>query len=163
MDDRVTSAQEFLATVAELIDTPTGACAYAAALPLSDLPIETQDVPPPDAIGGARRRQHNLWIGSGNHVVDLHFDMMRNFIAMLAGRKRITLFPPEALPHIYPAPLHRRVAGVTRSLVKTARLGRGALSRFPTRAGACRKPSRSSPATFYMYRRSGGITWRATA
>jgi hypothetical protein len=43
---------------------------------------------------------------------------MRNMISMVAGVKRVTILPPSALPYIYPAPLHRTVAGVVRSLVK---------------------------------------------
>lgn len=37
---------------------------------------------------------------------------------MFSGTKRITLFPPSALPSMYPAPLHRKVGGVPRSMVK---------------------------------------------
>jgi len=118
MDERVTSTEEFLKLISALVQEPTGECVYAAALPLDTLPHALSQLGSLDAIGGEDLWQRNLWIGSGDHVVDLHFDMKRNFISMVDGVKRVTLFPPEALPYIYPAPLHKPVAGVTRSLVK---------------------------------------------
>ncbi len=118
MDERIASASEFLKLISALVREPTGECVYAAALPLDTLPHVSSQLDSLDAIGGNELWQRNLWIGSGEHVVDLHFDMKRNFISMLDGVKRVTLFPPEALPYIYPAPLHKPVAGVTRSLVK---------------------------------------------
>ncbi len=130
MDSRTSSAGEFLSLVAELVRQPTGECAYAAALPLTVLPNAASQLTSLGAIGGEELRQENMWIGSGDHVVDLHFDLMRNLISMVDGTKRITLFPPEALPFIYPAPLHRPVAGVTRSLVKLLDLDEVKYPRF---------------------------------
>jgi len=118
MDDRTMAGRDFFSIVSSLIENPTGECAYASALPMSELPQELANQPSLDTIGGSRPRQRNMWIGSGDHVVDLHFDYMRNLISMNAGVKRITIMPPAALPHIYPAPLHLKVAGVVRSLVK---------------------------------------------
>jgi hypothetical protein len=46
-----------------------------------------------------------LWIGTGGHRVAAHFDTMHNLACPLIGRKRFTLFPPEALPHMYIGPL----------------------------------------------------------
>lgn len=130
MDERSTSASDFLAMIAALVKEPTGECVYAAALPLSTLPHAVSQLGSLDTIGGNALWQRNLWIGSGEHVVDLHFDMKRNFISMIDGIKRVTLFPPEALPYIYPAPLHKPVAGVTRSLVKLLDTNFDAYPRF---------------------------------
>lgn len=47
----------------------------------------------------------SLWIGSGGQVVNLHHDDKLNFMCILAGTKRITLFPPEAAADLYPGPL----------------------------------------------------------
>ena len=130
MDSMTSSAGEFLNLVERLVRQPTGECAYAAALPLGELPLVSSQLGSLDGYAGDEPRQNNLWIGSGDHVVDLHFDLMRNLISMVDGRKRITLFPPEALPFIYPAPLHRPVAGVTRSLVKLLDLDETKYPRF---------------------------------
>jgi hypothetical protein len=69
----------------------------------------------PAAYSGKAER--NIWIGSGGHVVDLHYDWWINFLYLFAGTKRVTLFPPEALPHLYPAPLDKLLAGTPVSLV----------------------------------------------
>lgn len=118
IDQQVAQGTQFLKMLDKLVHKPTGECIYAAALPVSSLPALDSELSSVDSVAGMRRRQKNLWIGSGDHVVDLHFDTMRNLLSMVAGVKRVTIFPPEALPYIYPAPLHRPVAGVTRSLVK---------------------------------------------
>lgn len=128
-DDRKTSAHDFLSLVSDLISTPTGECAYAQSLNLVDFPEIYSLVPRLDSIGEPEDlRYSKIWIGSGNHIVDLHYDNAQNFISMIEGVKRITLFPPEALPYIYPAPLHRNVGGVTRSLVK---LLKADIEKFP--------------------------------
>src|SRR5918994_1415330 len=59
-----------------------------------------------------------LWIGSGGHVVNLHFDPTHNLIAMLAGTKRVTLLPPDNMFNLYPAPLDVRLGDAIGSLVK---------------------------------------------
>lgn len=58
-----------------------------------------------------------FWIGTGGQKVVLHNDPFRNAIAVFAGTKRVTLFPPAELPNLYIAPLDRRVAGVLSSIV----------------------------------------------
>jgi hypothetical protein len=66
----------------------------------------------------ARESESNFWVGSGGHVVNLHFDQYENYICMLAGTKRVTLFPPQVLPDIYMGPLDKGPAGAPGSLVK---------------------------------------------
>ncbi|MBC7543757.1 MAG: cupin-like domain-containing protein, partial [Candidatus Sericytochromatia bacterium] len=44
----------------------------------------------------------NLWIGSGGNVSYLHFDPMENVLAMLCGRKKLVLIPPDQTHHVYP-------------------------------------------------------------
>ncbi len=58
-----------------------------------------------------------FWIGTGNQFVGLHNDPFRNIIALFSGRKRIILFPPDDLPHLYPAPFDRRSGGAISSLI----------------------------------------------
>lgn len=58
-----------------------------------------------------------FWIGSGRQKVALHNDPHRNVIAVVAGRKRVILAPPEELPNLYPAPFDHQLGGVTCSQV----------------------------------------------
>lgn len=118
LDDRITPASMFLDEVARLVREPTGECAYAAAILLDEFPRLAARVPRFDSIAGRALWHRLVWIGSGRHVVDLHYDSMLNFITVFEGVKRVTLLPPESLPYVYPAPLHRTVGGVPRSLVK---------------------------------------------
>lgn len=61
--------------------------------------------------------QPRFWIGARGQFVALHNDPFRNMIALFAGRKRVLLFPPEELPHLYPAPFDKRIGGAIASLV----------------------------------------------
>jgi hypothetical protein len=47
-------------------------------------------------------RAATLWMGSGGNVTYLHFDPMENVLAMLKGRKKLVLIPPDETPHVYP-------------------------------------------------------------
>ncbi|MEM7220921.1 MAG: cupin-like domain-containing protein [Pseudomonadota bacterium] len=129
-DDRTTSARDFMRYAARLATNRTGECAYAASIPIQRFPALGQLIDPREEIGGRPLWHRQLWAGSGGHTVDLHHDRLLNFIAQYAGRKRVTLFPPDALPHLYPAPLHRTVGGVPRSLVKVLRVDAERYPRF---------------------------------
>jgi hypothetical protein len=61
--------------------------------------------------------QPRFWIGTGAQFVALHNDPFRNIIAVFAGRKRVILFPPEALPHLHMAPFDKRIGTVLGSMV----------------------------------------------
>lgn len=94
-----------------------GGAVYMQSVPLGTfpaLPPLVPDLPYLQAITGYRQ----LWIGSGGHVVNLHFDPTHNLIAMLAGEKRITLVPPDNLADMYPAPLDRRLGDAIGSRIK---------------------------------------------
>ncbi len=90
-----------------LQSTPIATCLPELLPRLGKLPFRRQQVEP-----------SRLWIGSGSQVVQLHYDMSSNYLCLLAGRKRVTLFPPEALPCLYPAPPDRGLAGTPCSLVE---------------------------------------------
>jgi hypothetical protein len=57
-----------------------------------------------------------LWIGNES-VVSTHFDQSDNIAVVAAGRRRVTLFPPEQLPNLYVGPLDHTMAGQPASLV----------------------------------------------
>ena len=57
-----------------------------------------------------------IWIGNAIQV-HTHCDFSNNIACVLAGRRRFTLFPPEQLPNLYPAPMDITLAGVPVSMV----------------------------------------------
>jgi hypothetical protein len=57
-----------------------------------------------------------LWIGNRGKVAT-HYDNSYNVAAVIAGRRRFTLFPPEQLPNLYVGPLDRTLAGPPVSMV----------------------------------------------
>ena len=57
-----------------------------------------------------------IWIGNAIQV-HTHCDFSNNIACVLAGRRRFTLFPPEQLPNLYPAPMDITLAGVPISMV----------------------------------------------
>lgn len=75
-----------------------------------------------------------IWIGTGGHTVNLHHDWTQNFLHMFSGEKRVTLFPPDTLADLYPAPLDVRLGGAPGSLVRL--LDGDVLQRFPRVATA---------------------------
>ena len=77
---------------------------------------------------GKKPATQRVWIGSGGHVKALHFDPFSNFLCLMAGRKRISLFPFDVLPDVYPTALDRGIGGVPSSYVK---LLHPDLERFP--------------------------------
>ena len=56
-----------------------------------------------------------IWIGNALRVQP-HFDLYQNFACLAAGRRRFTLFPPEDINQLYPAPLDLTLAGAPMSM-----------------------------------------------
>lgn len=73
-----------------------------------------------------------LWIGNAAKVA-IHHDPSENVACVAAGRRRFTLFPPEAVGDLYMGPFHETPAGVQVSL---AHLTDPDLERFPRFAHA---------------------------
>lgn len=80
---------------------PDGFPGWEAANPL---PLATPDAVP------------RLWIGNASRV-STHYDMSSNVAAVVAGRRRFVLFPPEQGPNLYVGPLDRTMAGQPSSMV----------------------------------------------
>ena len=57
-----------------------------------------------------------IWIGNAIQI-QTHCDFSNNIACVLAGRRRFTLFPPEQLANLYPAPMDITLAGVPISTV----------------------------------------------
>lgn len=62
--------------------------------------------------GGSPR----IWIGNRTHVAP-HYDVSDNVAVVALGRRRFTLFPPEATPDLYVGPLDVTLAGQPVSMV----------------------------------------------
>ncbi len=57
-----------------------------------------------------------IWIGNATQVAT-HFDLSDNIAVVAAGRRRFTLFPPEATADLYVGPLNITLAGQPVSMV----------------------------------------------
>ena len=57
-----------------------------------------------------------VWIGNATRVAT-HYDASPNLAAVVAGRRRFTLFPPEQVVNLYVGPLDRTLAGPPASMV----------------------------------------------
>ena len=68
------------------------------------LPLATPDAVP------------RLWIGNASRV-STHYDVSSNIAAVVAGRRRFVLFPPDQGPNLYVGPLDRTIAGQPTSMV----------------------------------------------
>lgn len=57
-----------------------------------------------------------LWIGNKSRIA-AHYDASDNLICVAAGKRRVTLFPPEQVENLYIGPLHFTPAGQSISMV----------------------------------------------
>lgn len=76
----------------------------------------------------------SIWIGNRTRIA-AHQDVPDNIACVVAGRRRVTLFPPEQLENLYIGPLDRTPAGQAVSMVDFANPD---LQRFPRFAEALR-------------------------
>lgn len=60
-----------------------------------------------------------LWVGNASQVT-CHYDTYENVACVLAGTRRFTLYPPDAIGDLYPGPLDRTMAGPPVSLAAAA-------------------------------------------
>lgn len=73
-----------------------------------------------------------VWIGNESHVAT-HFDESSNLMVVVAGTRRVTLFPPEQVDNLYVGPFHFTIAGPPVSMVD---LNAPDLDRYPRFAEA---------------------------
>ena len=83
---------------------------------------------------GALQPLASIWIGNRTRI-PAHQDVPDNIACVVAGRRRVTLFPPDQLRNLYIGPLDRTPAGQAVSLVDFAAPDR---RRFPRFAEAMR-------------------------
>ena len=76
---------------------------YLAQLELAKtFPELEADLPRPACLDYVYCAKTALWIGSGNQVTPLHYDMYDNLVYMIEGRKTWTLLAPDETPKVYP-------------------------------------------------------------
>lgn len=68
---------------------------------------------------GERKMMCSLWMGTRSRV-PIHSDYLDNFACVAAGRRHVTLFPPEQFKNLYIGPLHYTPASRPVSLVDLA-------------------------------------------
>lgn len=129
--DRATLSQladhlQQIAGEAEPIGIYAGATATASHLPRFDTenPFPLAD--------RQQRVQTRAWLGNASQVAT-HFDLSDNFAVVALGRRRFTLFPPEATPDLYVGPLNVTIAGQPVSMVDPSAPD---LERYPRFAAA---------------------------
>ena len=89
---------------------------YAGGIPIrKHLPSLIPNIPV-SMLDMTRDTLISLWIGNRTHTTT-HWDQSQNLACVVAGRRRITLFPPEQLKNLYVGPLDFTLAGQPTSLV----------------------------------------------
>jgi hypothetical protein len=90
---------------------------YMQSVPIGRVPELAPLVPDVPYLRDGVEDYSQFWVGSGGHVVNLHFDPAHNLVAMLSGRKRFTILPPDNMANLYPAPLDTRLGDTVGSRV----------------------------------------------
>lgn len=99
-----------------LREEPRPPAVYAGALPTrAHLPGFDQ-ANPFDLALAQPRAQSRVWLSNRSQVAT-HFDMSDNVAVVALGRRRFTLFPPEATGDLYIGPLNFTLAGQPVSMV----------------------------------------------
>lgn len=113
--DKATRAQ-LAAHLLAIAGEPEPIGLYAGAVPArSHAPGFDAAHPFPLAAGQAHV-ETRLWLGNATQVAT-HFDLSDNFAVVALGRRRFTLFPPEATGDLYVGPLNVTLAGQPVSMV----------------------------------------------
>ncbi|BCI69552.1 cupin [Sphingomonas paucimobilis] len=100
---------------------------YAGSLPTEIfLPGLAEDNALPFAPSGVSPR---LWIGHASTIA-CHYDMMDNIACVVAGRRRFTLYPPDAIGDLYVGPIDHTMAGQPVALAAEAKPGDPRYPRF---------------------------------
>jgi hypothetical protein len=108
------------ATVAQALDLiaarvadPSLGSAYLGSLPTRHyLPGFAEANPTPGLDAGVQPR---IWIGNASRVA-AHYDTFDNLACVIAGRRRFTLYPPDAIGDLYVGPIDHTMAGQPVSL-----------------------------------------------
>ena len=102
---------------------------YAGGIPIrKHLPELVPNIPVP-MLDMTRDTIISLWLGNRTHTAT-HWDQSSNLACVVAGRRRLTLFPPDQLKNLYVGPLEFTLAGQPISTVDIDAPDLGAHPRF---------------------------------
>lgn len=122
---------ETLARVGEAASDPRLPSVYMGSLPADDyLPGFAADNPVDVLPALARPR---VWLGNAGRVA-CHYDTFDNLACVVAGRRRFTLYPPDAVGDLYVGPIDHTLAGQPVSLAASAEPGDPRYPRFAAAA-----------------------------
>ena len=71
-----------------------------------------------------------IWIGTASNV-SCHYDTFENIACCAGGRRRFTLYPPDAIADLYVGPIDNTMAGAPVSMADGSRPGDPRYPRFP--------------------------------
>jgi hypothetical protein len=97
-----------LTTIMERMRDPALGSAYLGSLPTpAYLPGLADANPQPGMVKGVQPR---IWIGTASHIA-AHYDAVDNLACVVAGHRRFTLYPPQAIADLYAGPIDHTLAG----------------------------------------------------
>ena len=110
---------DYLARIRESFDAPDAPSLYIGSTDLDTylpgLRDENELVPDPSLLGRGKPLV-SIWIGNRTTAA-AHWDMSNNIACPMVGRRRFTLFPPQAVENLYPGPLEPTPGGQVVSMV----------------------------------------------
>ncbi len=121
-----------LDTLRKYLDAAAPPSIYVASTTLDTFLPGFRDENPMDL--GGRDPLASIWIGNRSRIA-AHQDVPDNLACVVAGRRRVTLFPPDQLDNLYVGPLDHTPAGQAVSLVDFSAPD---LERYPRFAEALR-------------------------
>lgn len=102
-----------LDTIVSTLDRPASPSVYIGSIPIdNNLPGFTAQNPMPFLGPSVAPR---IWLGHASNVSS-HYDAFENLACVVAGTRRFTLFPPEAIGNLYIGPIDNTMAGQPVSL-----------------------------------------------
>lgn len=108
---------EALAAILDGLDMPGSASVYAGSLPLEEYLPGFARANAMALVGPAV--EPRIWLGHASNVA-VHYDAMDNIACVIAGRRRFTLYPPEATAKLYVGPIDHTMAGQPVSLAASS-------------------------------------------
>ena len=110
------SLTQLAAHLLQIADQPEPIGIYAGAVPAATHAPRFDAEHPFPLAAGQPRVETRIWLGNATQVAT-HFDLSDNFAVVALGRRRFTLFPPEATANLYVGPLNVTLAGQPVSMV----------------------------------------------
>ncbi|SDA17119.1 cupin-like domain-containing protein [Sphingomonas sp. NFR15] len=110
--------RDALARIDAAADAPESASVYVGSLPVERYLPGFEREHRLAALPDGAVRQH-VWIGTASTVA-CHYDTFDNFACVVAGRRRFTLYPPDAIGDLYVGPIDFTMAGQPTSLAASA-------------------------------------------